>query len=81
MPTYEYKCRKCGNQFEIMQNITDKPLSECPKCSGTLERLISGGGGMLLKGNRFHKNKSIGDSCCSRGEICDNPKRCCERDN
>jgi putative FmdB family regulatory protein len=45
MPTYEYKCPKCGTRFEKFQRITAKPGAPCPKCGATAERLISGGHG------------------------------------
>jgi len=54
MPTYEYKCSKCGFQFEELQSMNDKPLSECPKCGGKVQRLISSGTGMIFKGSGFY---------------------------
>ncbi len=54
MPTYEYKCRKCGCQFERFQSIKAPPLRKCPQCGGRPERLISGGAGLLFKGSGFH---------------------------
>jgi putative FmdB family regulatory protein len=54
MPTYEYECTKCGYGFEIEQRITDEPKKRCPDCRGKVMRLISGGGGILFKGNGFH---------------------------
>lgn len=42
MPTYEYECLVCSNQFEVIQKITDKSIAECPKCRITCDnRLIS----------------------------------------
>jgi len=41
MPIYEYRCLKCGREFEVMQRITDPPLERCKYCSGRVERLIS----------------------------------------
>jgi putative FmdB family regulatory protein len=41
MPIYEYRCTTCHDDFEVSQKITDAPLSECPKCEGRLEKLIS----------------------------------------
>jgi putative FmdB family regulatory protein len=41
MPIYEYECVNCGHVHEIMQKISDKPLSKCPQCSGKLQKLIS----------------------------------------
>jgi putative FmdB family regulatory protein len=40
MPIYEYRCTKCG-QFEIMQRITDRPLTRCPACQSKVTKLIS----------------------------------------
>lgn len=54
MPTYEYECTKCENRFEIEQRITDPPKERCPDCRGKLIRLVSGGGGVILKGSGFY---------------------------
>ncbi|HZR78764.1 MAG TPA: FmdB family zinc ribbon protein, partial [Chthoniobacterales bacterium] len=31
MPTYEYHCLKCNQNFEMFQSMRDKPLGQCPK--------------------------------------------------
>jgi putative FmdB family regulatory protein len=55
MPTYEYKCDKCGHQFEQTQGITSKPLRKCPKCGKpALKRLIGTGAAVLFKGSGFY---------------------------
>ena len=41
MPIYEYGCINCGHVHELMQKMSDKPLSKCPHCSGKLQKLIS----------------------------------------
>ena len=41
MPIYEYVCQNCGHQLEVMQKISDKPLSKCPQCKGKLEKIFS----------------------------------------
>lgn len=42
MPIYEYECLKCGNQLEVMQKMSDDPLTKCPKCKANkLEKIIS----------------------------------------
>jgi putative FmdB family regulatory protein len=38
MPIYEYQCRKCQEHFEILQKMSDKPLTKCRKCGGRLEK-------------------------------------------
>jgi len=41
MPLYEYKCRGCGETFEIIQKFSDAPLETHPGCGGATERLLS----------------------------------------
>jgi putative FmdB family regulatory protein len=41
MPVYEYECTKCGHQSELLQRITDPPLTKCEICSGKMKKLIS----------------------------------------
>ena len=41
MPIYEYKCSKCGKQFEVMQGITADAVKECKFCKGPVDKLIS----------------------------------------
>ena len=56
MPTYQYRCKNCGNELEIVQKMTDNSLTTCPKCEKeTFERVISSEGGVVLKGTGFYK--------------------------
>jgi putative FmdB family regulatory protein len=42
MPFYEYECPKCGFQDEVLQKISDKPLTKCPSCGKAgLKKLMS----------------------------------------
>ena len=56
MPTYDYKCSKCGHLFEAFQKMSDVPLRDCPKCkaSGTVKRMIGAGAGFIFKGSGFY---------------------------
>jgi len=54
MPTYEYKCRRCGNEFEESQRITAKPVAKCPRCGAKAQRQLSGGAGLVFKGSGFY---------------------------
>jgi putative FmdB family regulatory protein len=38
MPIYEYTCQKCNAHVEVMQKISDKPLSRHRECGGKLEK-------------------------------------------
>lgn len=57
MPTYEYRCRDCGEQLEVVQAFADDPLSVCPACSGTLRKVFNSVG-ISFKGSGFYKNDS-----------------------
>ncbi len=54
MPTYEYECLKCGENFEVFQMMSDKPIESCPKCHGSVRRLIGSGSGIIFKGSGFY---------------------------
>ena len=54
MPTYEYECQNCNDRFEIFQNITAEPIKVCPKCNGSVKRLIGTGAGIIFKGSGFY---------------------------
>jgi putative FmdB family regulatory protein len=53
MPTYVYKCPKCGN-FDYYQNMNDSPLQNCPTCGSTVKKMISAGSGIIYKTNGFY---------------------------
>lgn len=71
MPTYKYK-REDGTTFEVRQSINDNALEECPETGQKVKRVISGGGGVVYKGDGFYvtdyKNKDNGSSGSSNGE-------------
>lgn len=62
MPTYEYFCTKCGQNFEAFQSMKDEPFRECPKelCRlpkwghGQVKRLPGTGAGVIFKGSGFY---------------------------
>lgn len=42
MPIYEYTCKKCGHHLDVLQNLSDAPLKDCPACNTpNLEKQIS----------------------------------------
>jgi putative FmdB family regulatory protein len=53
MPIYEYKCEKCGKEHEVMQKMTEKPLTVCESCGGRLKKLISNTS-FVLKGSGWY---------------------------
>lgn len=69
MPIYEYECKSCKKIKEVLQRITDEPLTTCPDCSGTLKKLLSvsafhlKGGGWSADGYKSIANGKNGSSC------------------
>ncbi len=59
MPTYEYRCVKCGEHLEVVQSFSDDPLTECPSCAGQLRKVFSPVG-IVFKGSGFYKTDSRG---------------------
>jgi len=41
MPIYEYKCKKCGKEFEVFQRMTDPVVKSCGSCKGPVQKLVS----------------------------------------
>ena len=62
MPTYEYKCKKCGNTFEKFQSITADPIKNCKSCGGEVYRLISKNANFILKGNGYYSTDNRNSS-------------------
>lgn len=57
MPTYEYACSSCQNEWEAEQSIKEAPLTECPRChEQTAKRQISRGTGFILKGGGWYSD-------------------------
>jgi len=65
MPTYAYKCSKCQGEFEVVQRVTDNPLTHCTVryedggvCTGEVRRMIPSGrvGGFVLNGGGWAKD-------------------------
>lgn len=56
MPTYNYGCIECGNEWEEIHKMNDPIIKECPKCKKeTAKRLISNNTSFVLKGGGWYK--------------------------
>ena len=64
MPTYEYRCKDCGEQLEVVQSFADDPLTDCPNCGGNLKKVFNSVG-ISFKGSGFYKNASRSSSSTS----------------
>lgn len=53
MPTYQYK-REDGSIFEVFQGMNDAALTHCPETGQKVQRVITGGGGVVYKGTGWY---------------------------
>jgi putative FmdB family regulatory protein len=52
MPIYEYKCEN-GHVFDVMQRMSDDPLTECIKCGAPVRKVLQPVG-ISFKGSGFY---------------------------
>ncbi|MDP3984377.1 MAG: zinc ribbon domain-containing protein [Acidimicrobiia bacterium] len=57
MPTYEYRCEKCGQTFEVVQSFKDRSLRRHPECGGNLGKVFHPRG-VTFKGSGFYATDS-----------------------
>lgn len=54
MPIYAYKCESCGFAKDVLQKISDTPLSQCPSCGAETYRKQVTAAGFQLKGSGWY---------------------------
>lgn len=54
MPIYAYKCESCGHAKDVLQKISDTPLSQCPSCGADAFRKQVTAAGFQLKGSGWY---------------------------
>lgn len=57
MPTYGYRCEKCGHEYDVWQRMTDEARASCPECGSEGKRLFFPAG-IVFKGSGFYKTDS-----------------------
>jgi putative FmdB family regulatory protein len=62
MPTYEYKCKECDHQLEVVQSFTDDPLTKCPNCRKKALRKVFSPPGVTFKGSGKTSSSSSSSS-------------------
>jgi putative FmdB family regulatory protein len=68
VPTYGYRCTKCGHQFEVFQRMSDEPIQTCPNCEGKVTKMLYPTG-VVFKGSGYYSTdyKGSGSSGSSNG--------------
>jgi len=54
MPIYAYKCESCGHAKDVLQKMSDAPLSECPACGAPTFKKQLTAAGFQLKGSGWY---------------------------
>ena len=61
MPIYEYACKSCGFQKDVLQKLSDEPLTTCPECNNeTFSKQISAPGFRLSGGGWYETDFKTG---------------------
>ena len=54
MPIYAYKCESCGFAKDVLQKMSDTPLSVCPQCGVSSFKKQLTAAGFQLKGSGWY---------------------------
>ncbi len=67
MPTYEYTCKRCGENIEVFQSFSEKPLRKHQECGGELQKVFHARG-VVFKGSGFYSTDSRSSTSSKKGE-------------
>lgn len=72
MPIYAYKCESCGHSKDVLQKMSDTPLTDCPQCGAATFKKQLTAAGFQLKGSGwyvtdFRDGKGGGDKAKESG--------------
>jgi putative FmdB family regulatory protein len=67
MPIYAYKCDSCGHAKDVLQKMSDDPLTQCPSCGAPTFNKQLTAAGFQLKGSGWYATDFKGGSSGSSG--------------
>ena len=67
MPTYEYTCKRCGENIEVFQSFSEKPLRKHRECGGELKKVFHARG-VVFKGSGFYSTDSRASTSSKKSE-------------
>jgi putative FmdB family regulatory protein len=65
MPIYAYRCQDCGFAKDVLQKISDAPLTDCPSCNKPSFKKQLTAAGFQLKGTGWYVTDFRGGSSTS----------------
>ena len=60
MPIYAYRCESCGHAKDVLQKMSDAPLTDCPACGAPAFRKQLTAAGFQLKGSGWYATDFMG---------------------
>ena len=73
MPIYAYRCTQCGHEKDVMQKMSDAPLTNCPECKTDNFAKQLTAAGFQLKGSGWYQTDFKGGAAAPKA---DNPPPC-----
>ena len=67
MPIYAYKCGSCGHAKDVLQKVSDAPLTVCPSCGAESFGKQVTAAGFQLKGSGWYVTDFRGGNTASSG--------------
>jgi putative FmdB family regulatory protein len=67
MPIYAYRCESCGFEKDVLQKMSDAPLTQCPQCEKDSFRKQVTAAGFQLKGSGWYVTDFRGGSKGANG--------------
>ncbi len=67
MPIYAYRCESCGFEKDVLQKMSDAPLTQCPQCEKDAFRKQVTAAGFQLKGSGWYVTDFRGGSNAGNG--------------
>jgi putative FmdB family regulatory protein len=74
VPFYEYRCNSCGHRFEVLQRMSDEPVTVCEQCGAEAAERVLFAPAIHFKGSGFHntdygtKRRPVGGGESGAGE-------------
>ena len=80
MPIYAYKCAACGHAKDVLQKMSDAPLTDCPACGAAAFSKQLTAPGFQLKGTGWYATDFKGgtsSAAAAPAAACDNGGSAC----
>lgn len=68
MPIYAYRCASCGHAKDVLQKLSDLPLTQCPSCGAQAFTKQVTAAGFQLKGSGWYATDFKGDKSARKSD-------------